>query len=178
MGQNYEAVADQVRDHLQSLVKTAGLTNNEESLEALAGGWLEKQSSFHEQTKANEMEETDSLEIEDGRGALVMTYSGSLITIGPETENGRTVEYTSIGLRSDVPESRKHEGSVLAADVVKDSPVDFEVGPITQSSPVYAIAIAKEELSAEAEEELLGQVTLMVAEDFVEVNKTIIDDEE
>jgi hypothetical protein len=177
MGEHYAAVADQVREHLRSLVKTAGLPDTEESLEALAEGWLEKQRAFHEQTKANEMEEADSLEIEDGRGALIMTYSGSLLTIGPETEDGRTVEYTSIGLRRDVPESLKREGSVLAVDVVKDSSVEFDVGPIKSSSPVYAIAVAREDLSAEAEEELLGQVTMMLAEDFVEVNKTLIDDE-
>lgn len=177
MGENYSAVADQARDHLQSLVKTAGLPETEESLEALAAAWLEKQSKFHEQTKSNAMEETESLEIDDVRGALVMTYSGSLLTIGRETENGRTVEYTSIGLRRDVPETVERDGSVLALDVVKDHVVEFEVGPITKSSPVYAIAVAKDDLSAEEEEELLGQVTMILTEDFVEVNKTLTDEE-
>ena len=177
MGEHYSAVADQVRDHLQSLVKTAGLPDTDEALEALAEGWLEKQSSFHEQTKANDMEEAESLELEDGRGALIMTYSGSLLTIGPEIESGRMVEYTSIGLRRDVPESLKREDSVLSLDVTRNNVVEFEVGPIKQSSPVYAIAVTKEELTAEAEEELLGEVTMMLAEDFVEVNKTLIDEE-
>lgn len=177
MGEQYQAVAEQVRDHLQSLVKTAGLEEGDESLEILAEGWLEKQSAFHEQTKANEMEETDVLELEDGRGALVMTYSGSLLTIGPETDEGRTVEYASIGLRHDVPEFVRKEGSVLAGDVTKDAPVEFETGPIQKSSAVYAIAVAKEDLNSEDEEELLGQVTMMVAADFAEVNKTIVAEE-
>ena len=178
MGEQFEAVAPQVRDHLKQLVGTAGLPDGEESLELLAQGWLEKQSSFHEQTKANNLEETDVLEIDGGHGALVMTYSGSLLTVGPETEEGRTVEYVSIGLRQDVPDSLRRERSVLASDVAKDSSAEFEVGPIKTSSPVYAIAVAKEEMSAEAEEELLSQVTLMLAEDFVEVNKTVIDEVE
>ncbi len=177
MGENYSAVADQVRDHLSGLVKSAGLPETDEALEALAQGWLEKQASFHEQTKANEMEETDVLELEDARGALVMTYSGSLLTIGPESDAGRTVEYTSIGLRRDVPDAVTREASVLALDVRKDLAVEFEIGPIKKSSPVYAIAVAKEELAPEAEEELLGQVTMMLAEDFVEVNKTLVDGE-
>lgn len=175
MGEQFEAMAPQVRDHLKQLVGTAGLPDNEESLQLLTQSWLEKQSSFFEQTKANDMEEADVLEIDSGRGALIMTYSGSLLTIGPETEEGRTVEYASIGLRRDVPDSLKREGSMLTADVVKDSVVEFEVGPIKISSPAYAIAVAKEEMSAEAEEELLGQVTLMLTEDFVEVNKTLVD---
>jgi len=176
MGEHYQAVAEQVRDHLKDLVKTAGLPDTEESLEILAQGWLEKQASFHEQTKSNEMEEADTFELEHGRGALVMTYSGSLLTIGPETEEGRTVEYASIGLRKDVPELLRRSASVLTGDVTKGEPVEFEVGPIKTSSPVYAIAVAREELSPEAEEELLGQVTLMLTEDFVEVNKTIVDE--
>jgi len=178
MGDNYNAVASQVQDHLKNLVKTAGLPDNEESLELLAEGWLEKQSSFHEQTKANNMEEVDVLELEDGRGALIMTYSGSLLTIRPETDEGRLAEYVSIGMRQDVPESLKREGSALAADVRKDSVVEFDVGPILKSSPVYGIAVATEEMTIEDEEELLGQMTMMLAEDFVEVNKTLIDEGE
>jgi len=175
MGEQYEMVAEQVKEHLKKLVVTAGLSDSEESLELMAGAWLEKQSSFHEQTKSNDMEEADVLEIDDGRGALVMTYSGSLLTIGPETDSGRTVEYSSIGLRTDVPDSVKREGSVLSVDVVKDASVEFDVGPIKTSSPVYAIAVARENLDAEAEQELLGQVTLMLAEEFVQVNRTLID---
>ena len=177
MGEYANTVLPEVRDHLSKLARTAGLEDSEESLELLAEGWLEKQSVFHEQTKANEMEETDLLELESGRGALILTYSGSLLTIGPDTEDGRTVEYASIGLRQDVPEFLKTEKSVLKTDVNEGVPVEFEVGPIKSSSPVFAIAVVSDELDEEAESELLGQVTVMVAEDFVEVNKTLIDGE-
>ncbi len=178
MGEHTDAVLPAIREHLKKLAKTAGLEDNEESLELLAGSWLEKQSAFHEQTKQNEMEETDLLELESGRGALILTYSGSLLTIGPQTEEGRLVEYASIGLRQDVPEFIRTQQSVIKANVMKDSPVEFEEGPIKISSPVFAIALASEELDEEAETELLGQVTLMIAEDFVEVNKTLIDEAE
>ena len=177
MGEHANAVVPGVRDHLTKLIKTAGLEENEESLELLAKGWLEKQTAFHEQTKANEMKEADVLELENGRGGIVLTYSGSLLTIGPETEEGRTVEYASIGLRKDVPEFLKTQAAIVKADLAKDAAVEFEVGPIKTSSPVFAIAVANENLDGEAEEELLGQVTLMLAEDFVEVNKTLVDEE-
>jgi hypothetical protein len=177
MGEHFNGVVTEVQDHLKQLVKTAGLADTEESLESMAQGWLEKQTSFHEQTKAHNLEEVDMLEHGDPRGALIMTYSGSLLTIGPDTEEGRAVEYSSIGLRNDVPDSVKTEGAVLAADVEKNECAQFEAGPIRSSSPVYAIAVAQEEMDVEAEEELLGQVTLMLAEDFVEINKTLIEEE-
>ncbi len=177
MGEHANAVVPGVREHLSKLIRLAGLEDNEESLELLAQGWLEKQTSFHEQTKANEMEETDVLELESGRGGIILTYSGSLLTISPEIEKRRTVEYASIGLRKDVPEFLKTDAAVIKADVAKDAAVEFEIGPIKTSSPVFAIAVANENLDEEAEEELLGQVTLMLAEDFVEVNKTLVDEE-
>lgn len=50
----------------------------------------------------------------------------------------------------------------------------FEKGPIQQSSPIFKIAVSSEELEADEEEALLTQVTVDITEEFVEVNKTII----
>ena len=103
-----------------------------------------------------------------------MTYSGSLITVGPIGDNGRKVEYTSVGLRTDVPESAEAEGSVISTDVSIGDSVEFLVGPIKKSSPVYKIAVVKEEMPLEEEEELLSDVTQILMDEFVEVNKTLI----
>lgn len=177
MGEKLDSMEPQVREHLIQLVKTTDLPETEETLEMMAHGWLEKQDAFLAQTKARNMEEVDTFRIDDPRGGLALTYSGSLLAIGPEAEDGRLVEYSSIGLRRDVPESSKLEGSALIADVNKDSVAEFDPGPISKSSPVYAIAQATEEMDPEEEQNLLQQVTMMVAEDFVQVNKTIIDGE-
>ena len=65
-----------------------------------------------------------------------MTYSGSLINIGPQRDQGRNVQYVSIGLRKDVPESASQENSQLQGDVRIGAPVAFSSGPILSSSPV------------------------------------------
>lgn len=50
----------------------------------------------------------------------------------------------------------------------------FSVGPITKSSPVYKIAVVKEEMRPEKDEELLSEVTQILSEGFTEINKTIL----
>ncbi len=174
MGENFAGVAEAVQPHIQALVKTAGLPDTEESLELLAGGWLEKQNTFFEETKRQNMEETDCLSPDDPRGALILTYSGSLLTVGPEQEGGRSVEYVSIGLRHDVPETASAESASFASDIRTGSAAEFTDGPIKKSSPVYAIAVFKETLEAEDEENRLGEVTLMLTKEFLDINKTVI----
>ncbi len=174
MKENFDSLAPEVQAHIKNLVKTASLEDNDESLELLSGGWLEKQQSFFEQTKQRDMEEVDELNADDARGALIMTYSGSLLNIGPELDDFRDVEYFSIGLRNDVPESAAERNSVLGNSIVKGKPVEFSKGPILKSSPAYAIAVFKEELAPEEEAGLLDEVTLLLAEDFASINKTTI----
>lgn len=177
MGEKFDSLVPEVQAHIKKLVKTAKLEENDESLEILSEGWHEKQQSFFEQTKSREMEETDLLNIDDGRGALVMTYSGSLINIGPEQNDFRSVQYFSIGLRNDVPESAEEESSVLGKSIEKGRSVEFEKGPIIKSSPVFSIAVFKEEMEPQEEEDLLDEITMIVAGDFASINKTYIQED-
>ncbi len=173
MGEYLDQVPEKVRNHLRQLTRSAGLPDTDESIEAIARGWLEKKSSFEEQVSRMNMEEVDFLDREDERGSLVMTYSGSLLKIGPLLEEGRKVEYASIGLRKDVPELASKDGSQLDSDVEVDANVVFSVGPIKKSSPVFTIAILNEEMSLEEQEEKLAQATQLLTQEFVEVNKTL-----
>lgn len=174
MGEYYDQVSEKVKSHLSQLVKTAGLPVEEDSIEILAKAWLEKEDLFSRKIEESNMEEVEILEAEGQKGGLLLTYSGSLLNIGPLNEGARHVEYTSIGVRQDVPESAAMDGSELAEDVAIDNPAVFNNGPIQKSSPIYRIAVVKEEMDAEEEEEILAEVTQLLTEDFVEVNKTII----
>jgi hypothetical protein len=53
----------------------------------------------------------------------------------------------------------------------------FTKGPIQKSSPIFKVAVPPEELEPEEQLELLTDVTQVITEDFVEVNKTIVIDE-
>lgn len=170
----FAQVSEEVQNHLKQLVGSVNLPAGEDALEILAKGWLEKEDIFNSQTVDRNLEESDSFPVEEPRGGLIMTYSGSLLTIGPITDEGRKVEYASVGLRTDVPESAEKEGSVISMDILLGEPAEFLLGPIKKSSPVYKIALVKEEMPLEEEEELLSEMTKVMADDFVEINKTLI----
>jgi hypothetical protein len=176
MEEYFAQVSEDVQNHLKQLVGSVNLPKGEDALEILAKGWLEKEEMFNSQIVNSNLEESDSFSVEEPRGGLIMTYSGSLLTIGPIVDDGRKVEYASVGLRTDVPESAEKEGSVISMDILQGEQADFLVGPIKKSSPVYKIALVKEEMPLEEEEELLSEVTRVLADDFVEINKTLIID--
>ena len=173
MGEYLNQVPEEVQDHIRQITGTSGLPNTEESVELLAQAWLEKKRVFEEKIDVLKMDEVDELGIDDDRGAIAMTYSGSILSIGPLVEGKRSVEYASIGLREDVPDTATHEHSELAADVILDDPVRFEIGPIQKSSPILKIAVMREEMEPEAEEQALSDATVAITEEFVEINKTV-----
>lgn len=174
MGEYMDQVPEVVRDHIKSITATSGLPETEESMEQLAAGWLEKKQIFEKRVSENGMTEIEEFGADEERGALFLTYSGSLLTIGPLVENTRAVEYTSIGIRQDVPEQASSDTTTLEADVSVDAIAKFSNGPIRTSSAIYMIAVTTEKLEPEAEEGLLAEVTKVLAEDFIEVNKTIV----
>jgi len=169
-----DQVSEKIQNHIRQLIKTSGLPDSEESVEAIARGWLEKKASFEEQVEERNMEEVECLEGDYQNGCLLMTYSGSLLNIGPLVDGVRKAEYASIGMRQDVPESAEEENSRLDGNIEVDSSVTFIHGPIKKSSPIFKIAVPAEDMEAEEQEELLSEVTRLLTEDFVEVNKTII----
>jgi hypothetical protein len=173
MGQYLEEVPAEIRGHIRQITRTSGLGDTEEAVEMIAKGWLEKKALFENQAADMDMEEVEILEQEDEQGCLAMTYSGSLLNIGPVMEEGRNVSYASIGLRQDVPETAAMENSRLSGDVKIGQPATFAPGPIQSSSPVFKIAVTSGDLDAEEQEEQITRATLILTEEFVEINKEL-----
>ena len=174
MGEYFDQLPEGIRDHVKEITRTSGLPPGEESVEKIARGWLEKRQVFEDFIKRFQMEEVETFDQYDERGALALTYSGSLVKIGPLVEEVRKVQYTSIGLRLDVPDVADKEGSILAGDAVVDEPMSFEVGPVKHTSPILKIAVLTGDRSLEEQEETITEATKLITDGFTEVNKTII----
>ena len=177
MGEYIDQVPVEIQDHIRQITKTSGLPDTEDAVDMIAQGWLEKKHRFEKITSRMELEEVETLPKSDQRGCLVMTYSGSLLNIGPLREQGRMAQYASIGLRKDVPETAVNIGSELAADVVVGAPVSFTKGPISSSSPAFKVAVTAEELNLEEQENLITKATRALTREFIEVNREIEVDE-
>ena len=167
-------IPENIHTHIREITKTSGLEESEESVDKIAESWLEKKKVFEDQIQTMEMVEVDLLDHNSIDGALALTYSGSLINIGPKKDEERTIEYTSIGLRSDVPQSAMNDASILSGDVKVDECLEFEVGPVQTTSPIYKIAVCMGDLDVDDQEELINNTTQLLKEEFVNVNKTIV----
>ena len=170
MGEYLERLPEMVREHVQGLVEPAGLGDLDDAEELLAQGWLEKHEAFEHHTAERGMITVESFEHDEPSGALIMTYSGSIVSIGPVSEGERDVAYASIGLRRDVPQMSVKQDSRLAAPVRLNEVVRFTEGPVQQTSPAFAIAVFQKALPPARENAALVEVTQVLAERFVDIN--------
>jgi len=176
MGEHFEQIPQNIQEHIRDIFKTSGLPDTPESLDIMSEAWLRKKEAFESEIERLEMEEVDMLPKDDTHGVLVLTYSGSLVNIGPLSEKGRKVEYVSIGLRKDVPEAATKEDSILGSDVFIDEEIEFEKGPVQMTSAAYKIALCKNPVNAKQETKALSRATLILSNKFSEINKTVISD--
>ncbi len=162
-----------IRAHLAGLVRGSGLPDTEESLETMARAWVEKKRMFEGQIKALDMEDLAVFRPDDPRGALLLTYSGSLVSVGPLTGEGRTIEYASIELRTDVPHLGLAKGAALSAGLVLATEARLRGGPVETTSPLLKIAACKEDVSAEEQEKRIREATIFLTNGFVTINRTL-----
>jgi len=175
MGEYTERLPDEIREHLRSLVEPAGLADDPDAEELLAQGWHEKHEAFERHTSERGMIGVDTFEQDDPRGVLVMTYSGSILSVGPVLDGDREVAYASIGVRRDVPQLSVRQDSSLADDVLKGKPAKMITGPVSRTSPVYAIAVFQSALEPYKENAALVEVTQVLTKQFVDINRTTLE---
>jgi len=174
MGDILASLPAQIQTHIKAITQSSGLPDNDDSYEKLALGWKQKGDLFDEKTQSSGMKEVESLAADDSRGCLALTYSGSLVLIGPQEEGKRTCAYNSIGMRKDMPDSVVKDDSTLKADVALDQPIQFGQGPVQSTSAIYKIAMVVAEMTKIQEEEQINAVTVILTEGFVDVNKALV----
>jgi nucleoid DNA-binding protein len=173
MAEYTQALSGTIKTHLASLIKSSGLPENEESLETMAKVWWEKKKMFEGQIKALDMQEIHVFTPDDPRGALLLTYSGSLVSLSPSAQGGRRVEYASIQLRTDVPHLMVMERATLAGDAALDAEARFTGGAIQNTSALFKIAVCGPEVSPEEQEKRIREATIYLTNGFVKINRTL-----
>jgi nucleoid DNA-binding protein len=84
----FEDLPERIQRHLQSITESSGLPPGEDSLARITANWIEKRDLFEEQTELLDMRDIEELSPDDDRGVLVLTYSGSLLSLGPAAAGG------------------------------------------------------------------------------------------
>lgn len=173
MSDQFDQFPRRVQRHLESIVEHSGLPPGQESLDTLKEVWQRKVMLFREQTEALDMVLVEGIGPAESKGALLLTYSGSLITLSPSRDRGRRLEYASIELRQDVPALLQEEGITLAEPLERDKPGRFSGGSIAASSQLLLIATFQGDLPPAEQEQRLREATIFLTNGFVRENMTL-----
>jgi nucleoid DNA-binding protein len=174
--ERYEDLPERIQRHLQSITESSGLPPGEESLRRITENWLEKRRLFREQSASLDMHELEEFAVDDPRGVLALTYSGSLVSLGPSSGDGgdgRRFEYASIKLRADVPDLVAEEGIALAEPLQRDRAAVFTGSSIEKSSPVLHLVACEAGVSPADQERRLREATIFLTNGFVKLNRTL-----
>jgi nucleoid DNA-binding protein len=164
-----------IRSHLEALVRSSGLPDTGETREEMARVWFEKKAMFEGQVKALDMRELESLSPDDPRGVLVLTWSGSLLSVGPlqSSAGGRTMEYASIELRTDVPHLAKSARAFFEGAVSTGEPARLRGGPVASTSALLKIAACDPSVSPEEQDKRIREATIFLTNGFVRINRSV-----
>jgi nucleoid DNA-binding protein len=141
----------------------------------MARVWFEKKAMFEGQIRALDMREQERFSAEDPRGALLLTWSGSLLSIGPRLPGapGRVMEYSSIELRTDVPHLAKAAGGAVQSDLSLGEPARLGDGPIASTSGLLKIAACDAAVPPDEQEKRIREATIFLTNGFVRINRTV-----
>ncbi|MBN2051696.1 MAG: HU family DNA-binding protein [Spirochaetales bacterium] len=161
----------EIQKHLEALVKVLP-ERDENALELYAGVWEKKEALFRSQISALDMDLVDRIDPYEGNGILLLTNSGSLLSLTPGKDE-RSLEYSSIKLRTDVPDIIIDKISKLPQMIELGKPVVFPEGKISKTSPVHLIAICAHAISPDEQEKRVREATIFLTNGFMKLNRTL-----
>ena len=163
---------DRIERHLKALYEKGAF--GDLPMERVEESWENKEKLFTGQAENLKLDEVDSLEPEENRAFLALTFSGSLLAYYADEGDGCRLEYSSIKIRQDVPEMIVERSISLVAGVARDKSAEFESRMLKKTSPLYRIAAAPEDLEPEKQNKRISEAMIFLSNGFVKINKTYL----
>jgi nucleoid DNA-binding protein len=176
MGEIFNQLPENIQVHLKQITESSGLPDSEDSIELIAQNWVEKKELFEAQIRSLGMSEVETFEKVDERPVLLLSYSGSLISIGPLAGESRWIEYASIKLRSDVPNVVSIPESDLEKDIHIDAEAVFTRGKMKQTSSLLKIAVCSSDVPLEKQEKRVREAMIFLTNSFTRANRKITEE--
>ena len=168
-----------IRKHLLGLAKEQGRAEDPEYLQNLADVWGQKEELFRKQARAVKLDIVESVSCKDSRGMMVLSYSGSILCIGPvfmtstNINFSRWIEYSSIKLRTEVPDIIMEKTASLPEDLGTGRPVRLENSRLKATSPAYLIAVCPEGLNEDEQDKRIRESAVFITAGFMKYNQTL-----
>lgn len=170
---SFEDLPWKIQAQLDALLAEEGKAGDPQARDALAAVWAEKFRLFTGQTAALGMESVDELPADDDRAAIFLTYSGSLISLGPRRGKDRWLEYASIKLRTDVPELVRGDKANLSVPARLEQAAVFEGTSLKRSSALYRMAVCPQGTSPDEQERRVREATVYLTNGFIKLNRSL-----
>jgi nucleoid DNA-binding protein len=173
MDQVSQEIPKEIESHLERILGASQeeWSKEEGALEKLKTVWLKKDSLFDEQIALLGMEKVNFLDRTDPRGMLLLSFSGSLVSLGYGSE--RWVEYASIKFRSDVPDIIRCDKTSLAEDLHTGKIAQFTAGSLKKTSALFKIVVCKEDVPPSEQEKRIREATVYLTNSFVHMNRDL-----
>ncbi|HAK45616.1 MAG TPA: hypothetical protein DCO79_06815 [Spirochaeta sp.] len=179
-GENiFKDLPEAIGRHLTGLAAEQNRQDDEEYLRDLAEVWKQKEALFREQAKSVKLELVDELSNKDGRGMMILSYSGSILCVGPvfmtstNINFSRWTEYSSIKLRTEVPDIIMEKAATLETNVMVDRPVMLGSSRVKTTSPAYLIAVCPEDLNEDEQDKRIRESAVFITAGFMKYNQTL-----
>jgi nucleoid DNA-binding protein len=176
----YSQLPPDIQKHLRALAGESERENDENFLDRLAAVWTRKAELFSRYASDSGLETADELPAGDGRGFLALTWSGSLLCVGPDTDDtgGKWMEYSSIKLRTDVPDMVVDRPIGIDGAVRLGSPVRFFNARVSSTSPLQILALCPPGQPADEQDRMIREGSIFITTGFMKYNRTLAGDRE
>ena len=168
------SLPNEVIKHLKDLIAITGLNESEEIFISFVDAWIVKRALFDRIIEHGNFKKIKQFDTSCSAGCIALTISGSLITIGPLDDKTRKTTYTAIGIRTDVPEIRTEEKSILNNSISIHHPISFEKGPVKVSSMVLDMGTTIEEVNHDEITHEINITNKLLQQNFININKNFL----
>jgi nucleoid DNA-binding protein len=169
----------EIQKHLLGLAKEQGREDDQSYIQQLSDVWIQKEALFVQQIHLMKLETVDSVMDKDTRGMMILSYSGSILCIGPvfptstNINLSRWMEYSSIKLRTEVPDIIMEKGASLAGAVTMGQPVKISNSRLKATSSAHIIAICPEGLDEEEQDKRIRESAVFITAGFMKFNRSL-----
>jgi len=171
MTQNhYDDLPEEIRRQIDAILADSESRSDGATKDSLAAVWSEKFRLFSSQVESLGMTMESSFAADDARAAILLTYSGSLVTLGGKD---RWLEYASIKLRTDVPGLVRGDHVTLDGPVGLGAAAEFQGCPVKKTSSVFRIAVCPMGASPDDQERRVREATIFVTNGFIRLNRSL-----
>jgi hypothetical protein len=165
---------EELANHLRALARVNELDQDEKNFKHFLKAWLSKKAHFDKDVEKQGLTLVQQASKDTPQGMLILTYSGSFLTVSPLNENAkREIVYISLDFRKDAPHKIADEQGELQTDPSEGEVLKLKCGKVKSTSPVLSIALIPQEVSHAQNKISRQNLEQSISNNFLKVNQDL-----